>query len=230
MSPRRTDMEPLPIRHHPDDDQLLSLAAGTLPIGPRLVLQTHLELCPACRARTAALRAIGGALLEEETAAPLRPDALARTLQRIDRAEAAPPSPTVQRVSAPPPLPEGAVWPRALAHCTATRWRWIGPQMRWSRVSVPGAPEANVFLLRIGAGRYLPQHTHRGTELTQVIYGRFHDGRALFGPGDFDTTDEAVHHQPVVQDGSECICVASVEGRLRFDGFIARGLAALAGM
>ena len=102
--------------------------------------------------------------------------------------------------------------------------------MRWSRVSVPGAPEANVFLLRIGAGKYLPPHTHRGTELTQVIYGRFHDGRALFGPGDFDLADGEVHHQPVVQEGSECICIAAVEGRLHFDGLIARWFGSLVGM
>jgi putative transcriptional regulator len=102
--------------------------------------------------------------------------------------------------------------------------------MRWSRVTVPGAPEANLFLLRIGAGKYLPSHTHSGIEMTQVIHGRFHDGRALFGPGDFDLADGEVHHQPVVQDGGECICVAAVEGRLKFDGVIARWFGSLVGM
>ena len=102
--------------------------------------------------------------------------------------------------------------------------------MRWSRVSVPEAPEANVFLLRIAAGKYLPQHTHKGLELTQVLHGRFHDGRALFGPGDFDAADGEIHHQPVVQDGSECICLASLDGRLRFDSAIARVLGSLVGM
>ncbi|MCH7344021.1 ChrR family anti-sigma-E factor [Pelomonas sp. CA6] len=228
-------MEPLDIRHHPADELLLSLAAGALPIGMQLVVQTHLELCPACRARVALLRSVGGALLDEQPAAPMREDALARVLARIDqaqRAEAAGPDAArpPRRVAPPPPLPAGAIWPRALARCSATRWRWIGPGMRWSRVTVPDAPQANVFLLRIGAGKYLPQHTHRGTELTQVIYGRFHDGRALFGPGDFDLADGEVHHQPVVQDGSECICVATLEAPLRFDGLIARCLGSLVGM
>jgi putative transcriptional regulator len=223
-------MDTLDIRHHPADELLLSLAAGLLPTGLRLVAQTHLELCPACRARVAALRAIGGALIEEQPAAALRDDALVRTLARIDALDAAPATVPVRKVAAPPPLPAGAVWPRAFADCTATRWRWIGPGMRWSRVTVPSDPAANVFLLRIGAGKYLPQHTHSGTEMTQVIYGRFHDGRALFGPGDFDLADGDIHHQPVVQDGCECICIAAVEGRLRFNGMIARGLGALVGM
>lgn len=225
-------MVPHSIRHHPADDLLLSLVAGRLPVGLRLVVETHVELCSACREKVAMLRAVGGVVLEDEPVAALREDALAQALARIDRlAEARAGDGTgPAKVPAPPPLPAGATWPRALADCSATRWRWIGPGMRWSRVTVPDAPEANVFLLRIGAGKYLPQHTHRGTELTQVLYGRFHDGRALFGPGDFDLADGEVHHQPVVQDGSECICVAAVEGRLNFDGLIARWFGSLVGM
>ncbi len=216
------------IRHHPDDDLLLARASGQLPAGTRLVLASHLELCPLCRERARTLDALGGILLDELEPVPMADDALARTWASIDALESAPAG-TV-RVSAPPPLPPGARWPRALAHCSATPWRWIGPGMRWSRVSVPEAPDANVFLLRIAAGKYLPQHTHQGLELTQVLHGRFHDGRALFGPGDFDAADGEIHHQPVVQDGSECICLASLDGRLRFESAIARVLGSLVGM
>jgi putative transcriptional regulator len=216
------------IRHHPDDGLLLARASGQLPAGTRLVLASHLELCPLCRERARTLDALGGVMLDELEAAPMADDALARAWASIDALESAPAAPV--RVGAPPPLPPGARWPRALSHCSATPWRWIGPGMRWSRVSVPDAPDANVFLLRIAAGKYLPQHTHQGLELTQVLHGRFHDGRALFGPGDFDAADGEIHHQPVVQDGSECICLASLDGRLRFDSAIARVLGSLVGM
>ena len=216
------------IRHHPDDELLLAYAAGRLETGMHLVLGSHLELCPVCRERVHALDALGGVFLEEMEPAALADDALARTLARIETP--APARARVLRVSAPPPLPLGAVWPRALAHCSATPWRWIAPGMRWSRVKVPEAPEANVFLLRIAAGKYLPVHTHTEQEATQILYGRFHDGRALFGAGDFDAADPTIHHQPVVQDGSECICLASLSGRLRFDSTIARLFGSLVGM
>lgn len=223
----KTAMESPVIRHHPTDDVLLTYAGGSLAAGMRAVVAVHLELCAECRERVAQLRAVGGALLEDEPAAPLRDDALDRTLARVD-ALTAPPAP--RKALPPPPLPAGAVWPRALRDASATRWRWLGPGMRWSRVTLPHAPEANVFLLRIGAGKYLPSHSHSGTELTQIIYGHFHDGRALFGPGDFDLADGEVHHQPVVQDGGECICVAALDGKLAFDGLVARWMGSMVGM
>ncbi len=235
QSPTPT-LEPPDIRHHPDDALMLSFAAGgRLSAGLRLLVATHLELCPACRARAAALQAVGGLLLEEEPAATMREDALVRAMARIDaqedaEAEQAAAARPPRKAVPPPPLPAGVAWPRALARCEATRWRWIGPGMRWSRVTVPSEPDANLFLLRIGPGKYLPRHTHRGTEVTQVIHGRFHDGRALFGPGDFDLADASIHHQPVVQEGSECICIAAVEGRLDFDGLMARWMGGLVGM
>jgi len=216
------------IRHHPEDELLLAYAAGRLETGMHLVLGSHLELCPVCRERVRALDVLGGVLLEDMEPSEMAGDALARTLARIE--VTTPAQAGVLRVSAPPPLPPGASWPRSLAHCSATPWRWIAPGMRWSRVKVPQAPEANVFLLRIAAGKYLPVHTHTQQEATQILYGRFHDGRALFNPGDFDAADPSIHHQPVVQDGSECICLASLSGRLRFDSPIARLFGSLVGM
>ncbi|WP_234191783.1 ChrR family anti-sigma-E factor [Pseudacidovorax sp. NFM-22] len=224
------------IRHHPTDDMLVALAAGTLPAGPAAVLACHVETCPACAGRLMDLEALGGALLEELPDAGLAPEALALTLAAIDAPAAprvAPASPARRarghRLSRPE-LPAGAHWPRALDGCSATPWRWIGPGMRWSRLHLPQDPAANVFLLRIGAGKFLPPHTHSELELTQVLWGSFHDGRALFGPGDFDAADGDIHHQPVVQAGSECICLASVDGRVVFDSFLARTLGSLVGM
>lgn len=215
------------IQHHPDDELLLANAAGSLDRGHSVVVASHVENCAHCRERMRVFEAVGGALLDELPAATMAPDALARTMAAID----ALPKPLAMPVQAPHPvLPPGMTWPRSLTGCPATRWRWLGPGMRWSRVTLPDDPAANVFLLRIGAGKNLPMHTHSDSELTQVLYGTFHDGRALFGPGDFDEADGSFHHQPVVQAGGECICLASVRGRVLFNGVVARTLGALVGM
>ncbi|MDQ0036626.1 putative transcriptional regulator [Variovorax boronicumulans] len=219
------------IRHHPGDDLLLSLAAGHLPAASALVVQTHAERCPQCQSRLQTLECVGGVLLDEMEPATLSSQALARTLAVID----APPEPTAPLKSRSirserPSLPAGMTWPRALEDCMATPWRWLAPGMRWSRLKLPNSPDARLFLLRIGAGRSLATHTHSDTELTQVLYGSFHDGRDQFCAGDFDAGDPTVHHQPTVKTEGECICLASIEGRMRFDNPLARAMASLIGM
>lgn len=67
-------------------------------------------------------------------------------------------------------------------------------------------------------GRSLPSHGHGRLELTQVLCSAFADGRAVFGPGDFDAADGEVHHRLVAQPGSDCLCLVRVDGRVRFDG------------
>lgn len=216
------------IQHHPDDDLLLAHTAGRLALGPAVLVATHLEGCAQCRERARLLEAVGGALIDDLPPETLAPEALARTLAAIDAPpKAPPPRPVAGRH---PALPPGMAWPRALRSANATPWRWLGPGMRWSRVTLPDDPKANVFLLRIGAGKQLPVHTHSDCELTQVLYGTFHDGRALFGPGDFDEADGSFHHQPTVQAGGDCICLASVEGKVLFQGALARMLGSLVGM
>ncbi|MFC5605583.1 ChrR family anti-sigma-E factor [Variovorax soli] len=212
------------IRHHPDDALLLAHSAGTLGAGHRLLLEVHLEACAHCRGRMQQLDAVGGALLDALPPSQLPADALERTLAALD-------APQLQGTApqgAKPPLP--TAWPRALARCDVSRWRWMGPGMYWNRVTVPDEPQANVFMLRIGAGRMLPRHTHSHSELTQVLWGAFDDGRAEFAAGDFDETDGTIRHQPVVGAVGECICLASVEGKVLFEGWLARTMGSLIGM
>lgn len=220
------------IQHHPQDDMLLAHAAGHLAAGPALLVASHIEQCAVCRERMAFLDVVGGAYLDALTPAMLAPDAFARTLSAIDAIDGKVSESAAKVVRRPafPALPAGATWPKAFDGCIVTPWRWLGPGMRWSRVTLPHDSAANVFLLRIGAGKKLPQHTHSEIELTQVMHGSFDDGRSVFGAGDFDEADGSIHHQPVVHAQSECICLASVQGRVMFKGAVARTLGALVGI
>ena len=219
------------IRHHPEEELLLPLAAGHLSAGQAVVVSTHLEGCAECRMRLHTLQVVGGALLEQADPIALEADAWERTLRRIDREE--PESgrrPPALAATTRPELPEDLPWPASLRGCRVSGWRWMGPGMRYARVGVPSDPAAALYLLRIAEGRSLPRHTHGGVELTQVLCGAFDDGRAVFGPGDFDAADEAVHHQPIVQAGATCVCLAYVGARMRFDGRIAAMIGGWIGM
>jgi putative transcriptional regulator len=210
------------IHHHPDDEFLLSLAAGHLRAGEALVVSAHLDACAACRVRMHTLQALGGRLLAETEPVALAAHAWERTLEKIDRASAEPVAARVTPATTRrPSLPLHANWPASLCCARVGNWRFAGPGRRWARVQLPQDPGANLFLLRIDAGKSLPRHTHGGMELSQIICGALEDGRAVFGPGDFDFADEDVHHQPVVKPGATCVCLVYVGARMKFDTVIA---------
>ena len=153
------------IHHHPDDALLMALAAGRLARGPAVVTASPcrglraLPRAPA-RVRGGRRRAARGSRAGAARAARRWRGRWrgidAGTRARTGRAPA--PAPRATRFLAS--LPAGMAWPRSLRGCTTTRWRWLGPGMRWSRVTLRRRPAANVFLLRIAAGKSLPVHTH----------------------------------------------------------------------
>lgn len=210
---------------HPSDETLLRFAAGTLPLGVRVVVAAHLSSCPCCRELVRAFEAVGGVLMDvspsDSGPLALAPDALDAVLMRLDREDGAPAALARRRVPlAPPGLPEGFVLPAALSGCALGPLRPIAPGVRLGRVTVPGDPEADVILLRMGAGRRIPEHAHGGNELTQVLCGSYHDHLGHYGPGDLVEADGTLEHAPIVDADGECICLVAMEGRLRFRGVL----------
>jgi putative transcriptional regulator len=194
--------------HHPYDDTLARFAAGRLGAGPSLVVATHLHGCRECRARVGLFEAVGGALLEEAPATPVRPELFAATLRRIEETAERPQSP------ARPASPlDGIAMPA---------WRGVGVGFQWRRLSLPHAPDANVIMLKVPPGRKMPQHTHTGVEYTQILQGSFHDDFGHYKAGDCVEADDEIEHQPIVDSDVECICLAAFDGKLRLRGWVGR--------
>ena len=214
------------IVHHATDETLMRHAAGTLAAAPAIVVAAHLEKCPVCRARLAGFEALGGALLDEAEPTAMSPSALDDMLARINADKATP----VAADPLPPALIDGIRLPDSLRGCDVGRWRWVAPGIHMSRVGVPHDKGANLILLKVGAGKSLPDHGHVGTEFTYIVSGSFSDALGRFGPGDIAEVDADVEHQPVVGPDSECICLAGMEGRMRFNSFIGRMLQPLFGI
>ncbi len=222
--------------HHPSDETLLRQAAGGLAAAPALVLATHLEGCARCRARVAGFEAIGGAVLEALPPTPLRPDAFARAVARID-GEApkegalgggplggGPLGGGAEPVPMPRPRawPEGIALPLALRGCEIGRWWPLAPGIRYSRVTIPAAPAQMLMLLRVGTNKKLPAHGHSGTELTQILSGSFFDYRERYVAGDLMEADGEIDHQPTVSPDGPCLCLTAIEGRMHPHGVLAR--------
>ena len=68
----------------------------------------------------------------------------------------------------------------------------------------------------------MPDHGHRGTELTLVLQGAFRDATDRFDAGDIEIANEDLEHRPVAEPGQDCICLAATDAPLRFRSLIPR--------
>jgi putative transcriptional regulator len=203
------------IRHHLNDALLMGYAAGHLTEAFGLVVATHVTMCDDCRARLESYEALGGAVIEAEDETAVSTDALARMMARLE----------VPVVSASPKAPRKTSLPSPVSayvggDLDAVKWRALGGGVR--QAILPTGPKATVRLLHIPAGQAVPDHGHRGMELTLVLRGAFRDATDRFGPGDLEIADEDLAHKPVAEVGEDCICLAATDAPLRFAGFMPR--------
>ena len=208
-------------RHHLPESVLAAYSAGTLPEAYSLVVACHVSLCDTCRAALAGLEAVGGALLHEAATAAVSDDALAKTLALIEQ-QAEEPSPEPEQVSAADRL-----FPKPLRDYVgggpdAVHWKRVGGGVR--QAILANSEGAAARLLYIPAGTAVPDHGHRGLELTMVLQGAFSDEVSRFARGDVEVGDEALEHNPVAESGEDCICLAATDAPLVFKGFLPRML------
>lgn len=188
------------------DALLMDHATGARSPARRLLVETHLRLRPAARARLSTVEAAGGALLEG-----LTPEAVATPLRIDDRLPDARGDDAGFR--------EARALVAAAAHGEPDNlnWRWRAPAMRELRLPVSGAS-----LLRLGGGHAAPMHGHTGEELTLVLRGAYADATGVYAPGDIAFADVDLDHAPYVPEGGACVCLVATEGALRFHDLIAR--------
>ncbi|MEP7239442.1 MAG: ChrR family anti-sigma-E factor [Devosia sp.] len=209
------------INHHIADDLLLSYAAGSLAEGWSLAVATHLSLCADCRARLAAAEAAGGQMLETIDGGAVEAGSWTALRGRL---APAPPATTPAKASAG----EVAVLPKPLrdyvgGDVEAIRWSAIGTAGAQFRIKTADR-ETQVRLLRIPAGKPVPEHTHRGRELTVVLSGAFSDGVGRFARGGVEDADDSIEHIPTATPEADCICLAVTDAPLRFRSLLVRAL------
>lgn len=211
------------VRHHVSDELLLDYASGSLGESWSLAVSTHLALCPESRRRLEALEMTGGALLSEiapERAQEISDDQWAQIRALLTADTVSPPR------SQKAKQPEGAILPEPLrsyagGDVDALKWKQLGPGAYHFPIPTRDG-EANVRLLRIPAGKPVPEHTHGGRELTVVLSGYFKDGDDVFRRGDFEEADQDLTHQPIAGEGEDCICLAVTDAPLKFKSWLVR--------
>lgn len=204
------------IKHHLTDDILMGYSAGTLPEAFNLMVATHLSLCDTCRAQAESFDAVGGQVLAQMPTedAALAPGSFAATMALIaggvtDEHRAA----RVRSSVLPGPLQDYVG-----GDLDSVKWRSIG--MGVKQAILPTSRDASARLLFIPAGAAMPDHGHRGTEMTMVLHGAFQDDDDYFARGDVEIADSDMHHTPVADIHEDCICLAVSDAPLQFQGLL----------
>jgi putative transcriptional regulator len=204
------------IRHHPSDATLIAQAAGSLAALHAKVLALHLAACPRCRDELRGMEEVGGALLATLPSETLRPDALERTLARLDEP--------------PPASPSHPLTPITLDALATGRWWWLGPGIRLMPLARRDASGTRLDLIRVAPGMALPGHGHTGPEMACILQGGYADDTGDYGVWDIAEGDPTLEHTPIASPGPDCICLIATTGRLRAHTWLARLVQPLVGV
>lgn len=200
--------------HHPEPLLLLDFAGGALDAAQRLLIAVHCSLCPDCAKVARAFECLGGTLLEDAPEATLAPDALQRTLSRLD-AEATNGASARTARNVEPGLP-GMLGAQKLSP-----WRWLAPGVRKRAIDLGADPTTRAFLLKAAPGTSLLPHDHSALEWTCVLSGSFVEGGERYARGDFAAAGEDDHHAIKIDDGEDCVCLIALQGEMKWRGPLA---------
>lgn len=226
------------IKAHPPQAMLRAFVAGELPLPLAVGVSAHCELCAECGARLdtcegelAALHladpvqagmpepGVGPELGEEEPSAPRFAAPLQGRMPELDAMlaqilcqpilsgeESADPAPGLRVAGLDYRLP------RALARYHTASWRRLG-SIRHHRLPL-AERGARASLIHVEAGGQIPEHLHRGFELTLLLAGHIQDGALSYQAGDFIWCEAGQIHSPHTPDG--CLCYTVLDAPVQF--------------
>jgi putative transcriptional regulator len=206
------------IKHHPKFELLQRFVNGELPASLSTGIAIHADRCSQCKHQIAQLtEELSYASFEEvyldrfivgETKTP-------EDVEDIDFDEAIAAITESSDIDIIKPLIEKNITfkeqvytlPSVLNNMVLGKTANIGKLAR-ARIQLD-ENEIHSSLLHIEPGGSVPEHTHKGFELTVLIAGSFSDEAGEYVAGDFIMLDKHHQHHPVSEKGCLCFTVAN---------------------
>ncbi|UTW54357.1 ChrR family anti-sigma-E factor [Kordiimonas sp. SCSIO 12610] len=201
------------------DEWLLSYAAGALSEAHALLVASHAEYHPELKSKIKDAEDIGGSMMDEFEPSDINQDALDNVFARIDALPADTPVDVTDKFDSNLPLPLANYLDGDLSDL---KWRIMGPGMSQVRLWT-GPNDERLWLLKARGGTEIPKHDHSGNEMTLILQGGYRVGDKHFTVGDLELADnEMVEHQPIIDEGEDCICLVVTEAPIKLHSFIGR--------
>ena len=205
------------IKHHPKFELIQAYVNGDLPASLSMGISIHAEMCPACQQKIAQLtEQVAESSFEAQTIeteltsigdtssdtsfdfeSMINNITLSAELDEV----AKPVTKTITFKTKTYQLP------KVLNRIELGKTANVGKLSR-TRLQLD-EDEIHSSLLHINAGGGVPEHTHKGFELTVLLDGSFSDDKGEYVKGDFIMLDTSIKHNPISQDGCLCYTVAN---------------------
>lgn len=202
-----------------EDEWIVSYAAGALSQAHALIVASHVAYHPELQKTVLAAEELGGLMMAAGDTADIAEDSFDSVLARLDDVppENEPAATITNNNNLPAPL--ASYLGKDL---DALKWRTMGPGMSQVRLSTRANNE-KLWLLRARGGTKIPAHDHRGNEFTLVLQGSYHVGDKHYTPGMLELTDDShINHQPMIDEGEDCICLVVTEAPIKLHSLMGR--------
>ncbi|WP_298632797.1 ChrR family anti-sigma-E factor [uncultured Umboniibacter sp.] len=199
------------MNHHPSNEVLLKHASGLLTDSLGLIVACHIDMCESCCKTYKQYESLAAEMVVESSGEQVSPELFDRMMASLDQ---------VRDVEADPATVPGLpkpLWRLVPQGLDQLNWKGMFKSVQTFDVET-GDPRYVGRFYKILAGSKLPQHSHRGNEITLVLKGSFSDEMGRYNEGDFIVANETTEHQPVAGMEEDCICFAVLDAPIRFSG------------
>jgi putative transcriptional regulator len=211
------------IKHHPEHQLLQGFVTGQLPASLSAAIAIHADMCPCCASKIDKMMTLQASesfeqpqisTLDKNLESGLDVTPLPDFDAMIDAIVADEPMTSLPARKKHRIQVGGQeyVLPQAIENMTLGSFTQLGKLFRARLKLEEGQIHSSLMYIQPGGG--VPEHTHKGYELTLLLEGEFADEMGQYVPGDFIMLDGSKTHKPASTNG--CLCYTVVNEPLHF--------------
>jgi putative transcriptional regulator len=202
------------VSFHPDSKFLTDFAAGSLALSEAVCVAAHLEFCSKCRSHVQQLGDVAAQMMARLEPDVADVDGFDSLMQRIESDASSSLSIRSDEPGLSPAALGASSMPRILQKLAKRglqdmSWVQLGRSLRIAPVDI-GENDRQTAIYDIKAGGRMPEHEHRGEEITVLLKGSFSDAEGKYVRGDFVVRHAGERHQPTATLDTDCICLVSL--------------------
>ena len=216
------------IKFHPAPELLEQFVTGILAPAESLMVSAHCDMCEQCRCQVELMTSeFATDELELESVAESYDPQFDLMLANITQQPAAEKKVTsaLETVKTSKTIElDGRTFelPKTLHRLIEKKGNWSSLVGKLCQAPVDLGYDGVANFIYMEKGGTVPEHTHRGTELTLVLNGEFSDGVNHYDTGDFIYMDTENTHATVSEAAEGCLVFSIVDQPLHFTSGIAR--------